>query len=473
MARFNSKKSTKTINKAGGRAFSMNPEMELTHAVLTTFLDNKFYEDGNERLERIQGLVEKVDPKFVANLAVIARTEFNLRTVSHVLISELGKVHTNIKDGLVRNATINTIQRVDDITEIVSYLDGKLPRQIERGLRRALFKFNRYQLAKYRSEKSDWKLVDVFNLIHPKVQFANDEQKKAWEDLIKGKLISTDTWESRMSTEKDKTKVWSDLILEGKIGYMALLRNLNNLVKYNVPENIIDRTVQTLTDPEEVKKSRQLPFRFLTAFEHVQGNRKFSDAISEAMDIAVSNTPHLEGKTLIAIDSSGSMMGGYGNDKGAMEKASIFGATLAKANVNADVILFDTQVKELNLSTRTPVIDLANAIKNNANGGGTETSLVFRYAIGKNKVYDRIIIISDQESWVENGYGLSVQDFYNEYKKITDPFVYAIDIEGYGTKDVSGGKVFHLAGWSERLLDFIGRVEQGETLIDYIRNYEI
>ena len=153
-----------------------------------------------------------------------------------------------------------------------------------------------------------------------------------------------------------------------------------------------------------------------------------------------------------------------------MDKASIFGATLIKANANADFILYSKEVKEVAISTRTPVIDIAETIKREAMGGGTETSLVFRYAHQKGKHYDRVIIISDNESWNET----SVQSIYNEYRKLTDtdPFVYAIDIQGYGTKDITGGKVFHLCGWSNRLLDFVGAIEKGDSLIDYIKSYE-
>lgn len=453
------------MNFAGGKAFSMNPQMELVHAVLTTFLDSKFYESGGERLERIKSLIAQNKPEFVSKLAQVARTEFNLRSVSHVLIGELAKTHKG--DSLVKDTIVACAIRPDDLIEIVAYVGKPIPKQVKRGVRNALLKFDRYKLAKYKGEGKDITLVDLFNLTHPKVQHANKEQKKAWKDLMDGNLASFDTWETEISNTKDKKKAWSELILEKKLGYMALLRNLNNLIKNDVSDKVIDSAVKQLTDEKAVLKSRQLPFRFTTAYKNVKGNRKLTDAISVAMDIAVQNTPILSGKTLIAVDSSGSM-------SSCMDKAAIFGATLVKSNANADLILYDTSVKELNVSTRTPVIDLAQTIKEAAMGGGTETSLVFRHAYAlfndKGKKYDRIIIISDNESWNEH----SVQATYNEFKKLTesDPFVYAIDIQGYGTKDVEGSKVFHLAGWADRLLDFVGRMEQGASLITYIQNYE-
>jgi hypothetical protein len=473
MSRFNTKVDNTTTNLAGGKAFKMNAEQELLHAVLTTFLEDKYYESGDERIERIKDLVTKVKPEYVAKLAYVARNEFNLRSVPIVLLGELALNHRG--DSLVMNAVQKTIVRVDDITELVSYLDCKLPKQIKRGIRRALYKFSPYQLAKYRGQGKKVKLVDVFNLVHPKPQFATEEQKEAWKALIEGNLKTTgQTWESVISASKDKKRDWESLVKENKLGYMALLRNLNNLIKEDVSEETLEIAIRKLTDKEEVKRSKQLPFRFSTAYENVIDNRKLRDAISIAMDHAVSNTPELPGKTLIAIDCSGSM------DGEPIRKASIFGATLSKANMNSEVILYDTDIKELPISTRTPVIDIAKRIEDEAMGGGTNTSLVFSYAYSKNKKYDRFIIISDSESWQDTYSGWyasnsGTQQTYSEYRKqtSTDPFVYAIDIEGYGTKDISSPKVIHLTGWSNRLLDFIGVYEKGDSMIDYINSIEI
>lgn len=467
MSKFSTRSSSATTNLAGGKAFSMNAEMELVHAVLTTFLENKFYESGDDRLKRIVSLVKANKPEFVSQLAIVARNEFNLRSVSHVLVGELAKTHKG--DSLVKDTIIACAIRPDDLIEIVAYVGSPIPKQVKRGVRNALLKFDRYSLAKYRGEGKSVSLVDLFNSCHPKAQHANKEQKKAWKDLLTGKLASFDTWETEISNTKDKKKAWEKLVKENSLGYMALLRNCNNLIKNDVSEKTIDAVVKKLTNEKEVKRSRQLPFRFMTAYENVKGNRKLTDAISTAMDIAVSNTPELSGRTLVAVDCSGSMSGDP------MNKASIFGATLAKANSNVDFILYDTKVKELTMSSRTPVIDLAEKIKDEATGGGTETSLVFGYASKQAKKYDRIIIISDNESWHEGYYGSSVQSAYRTYCKShdADPYVYAIDIQGYGTKDVTGGKVFHLCGWSDRLLDFIGKMEKGETLIQYIKDYKL
>lgn len=464
--KFNKKSvATKTINLAGAPAFKMDHATELTHAVLSSFLEDKFYESGDSRLARISNLVRSNDPEFVARLAVVARKEFHMRSVVAALLGSLAKAHKG--DDLVKRAIVASATRVDDLTELAALVGTPMPKQVKRGIRNAILKFDRYQLGKYRAEGSTVSLVDLFNLTHPKVKHANKEQKKAWKDLMTGKLTAEDTWETEISNAKDdkaRTKAWEKLIREDKLGYMALLRNLNNFIKYGINDTAIKRVVGKLTDPEAVAKSKQLPFRYITAYKNVLGNRQFSDAISEAMDLAVSNVPELNGKTLIAVDCSGSMNGDP------MEKASIFAATLMKANKNSDVIFYSDQVKEITMSGRAPVVDLATKLESTYFGGGTDTSLVFSYAQLKAKGYTRIIILSDNESWMsqaQRGY----KNYISSSKE--NPFVYAIDLQGYGSIDVKGSRVFHLTGWSDRILDFIGQAEKGDTLIEYIRNYEL
>lgn len=465
MSRFNENVPSKEVeNLSGGKAFAFSPKTELLHAVLTSFLKDKFYESGDDRIERIKKLVAVVPAEFTANLSVIARKEFHLRSVFHVLTGELSKIHRG--DDLVKRVIETGVERPDDLTEIASYLEGKLPKQVRRGMRHAILKFSPYSLAKYRMEAKKMKLVDIFNLVHPNAKYATEEQKSAWKALIDGELKSTDTWESLLSSGKDKAKVWKELVLEEKIGYMALLRNLRN-IEEQADEETKQKAAEIISDRERVQKSKQLPFRFYNAYENVS-SCLFHNATAKAMELSVENVPDLNGLTLVAVDGSGSMKGEP------IKKASILASALIKKS-NCDVILYDTNIKDLAFNSLDSVISNAEKIQKNANGGGTRTSLVFQYAYTSKKKYERIIILSDNESWTEGYYGdTGVQAYYDEYKKYNDCYVYAIDIEGYGTKDVKGEKVEHLGVFSERIFDFIATKERGlQTLEEYVTAYKI
>ena len=464
MAKFNEKKpSNITTNYEGGIAYKHSPEMELIVSCLTTFLEDKFYESGDTRIERIKELIKKVKPEFVAKLAILARKEFHLRSVVHLLVAELSRNHRG--DSLVSKTIIKIAERPDDLIEIVAYLEKPLPNQVKKGIRKALLKFDRYQLAKYRLENHKTKLVDLFNLTHPKP--LTKQQEQDWKDLIYGKLKNVDTWEARLSKEKNKEKVWKELVLEEKIGYMALLRNLRNIDE-QADEETKRKACEIIANRERVKSSKQLPFRFYNAYENVS-NQEMLEAISKALDYSLENVPVFDGKTLIAVDISGSMEGQP------IKVASLFAGAFMKKN-DCDVVLYNDSISQFKFLKSEPILTIAQRIQSQVQGG-TQTGLVFDWIIENQKQYDRIIILSDNQSWVETRYyGFQgTQEVFRNYLNQTNqnPFVYAIDIQGYGTKDIKGNRVFHIPGWSEKIFDFIKWIEKENQLVDFVNAVEI
>ena len=100
-------------------------------------------------------------------------------------------------------------------------------------------------------------------------------------------------------------------------------------------------------------------------------------------------------------------------------------------------------------------------------------NLPFEAMIKENINADRIIIFSDNEC--NGGYWSEpVQKNADRYRSKTgnDLWVHAIDLVGYGTQQFHGKKTNVIAGWSEKVLEFIKLAEQGESsLIDTINNY--
>lgn len=83
-----------------------------------------------------------------------------------------------------------------------------------------------------------------------------------------------------------------------------------------------------------------------------------------------------------------------------------------------------------------------------------------------NDIYDMIrnkerVIFSDNE--INSGYDDVCQKFIDKYRKKINPdvYVHAVDLLGYGTQQFKGPKVNIIAGWSEKILEFISKVENG------------
>jgi len=234
MNKFNktTKQSTQTTNHEGAVAYTLTPEMELYSVVVTSMLSNKFYESENGQLDRIKNLIPKVSPEFVAKLAVYARTKMYLRSVPLVLITELAKTHSG--DSLISRAIDKVVLRADEITELLSYYTlanerkdtkqlNKLSKQFNLGLKRAFNRFDEYQFAKY-NRKTNVTLKDALFITHPKAD--SREQQDLFDKITNNTLEVPYTWEVELSKGNDKKETWEQLIDSGKLGYMALMRNL-------------------------------------------------------------------------------------------------------------------------------------------------------------------------------------------------------------------------------------------------------
>ena len=351
-----------------------------------------------------------------------------------------------------------------------------LPNSLRAGLARAFGKFNAYALAKYRGEGKMVSLIDAVRLCHPKPTEGNAE---ALALLVKGELKETDTWEARQSAAGDdkekKAAEWADLLRQGKLGYMALIRNLRNILK-DAPD-LIDLACEQIVDPERVHKSRMLPFRFATAAEMLTkepGSTSLLAALSAACDIACDNVPTMEGRTLVAVDVSSSMtyahMSTHSKAKPATI-ASLFGAILERAN-DADLIVFETRAKYLTVMPGTPVLVTAQQIME-MGGGGTSFEDVFAIAAAKNRDYARIIILSDMQAWAPGrqsytrSTGPSTNKAFNAYKAQVgcNPHVFSVDLQGYGSLQFPEPQVYALAGFSERMFDIMAMLEKDRNAL--------
>lgn len=483
MAKFNtaSPTPTRTVNLAGGEAYQEPAKLELVSLLLTSFLSNQFYKKAEDQTKRLEELVGQVDPLFAAKAAIYARNEFGMRSVTHVVAGEVA--HKVRGEKWTAAFFDKVVHRPDDMLEIAAYYLSKyagvkagkrrpLPNSLKRGLARAFGRFDTYQLAKYRGEEKDVKLVDLVNLIHPK---PTDKNREALAALVKGELKSTDTWEVRLTqagqTAKTaeqkaelKEEAWKQLLSERKIGYFALLRNLRNILE-QAPE-MVGTACELLTEERLIHKSLVMPFRFVTAVEELEkvpGAGAYGPALAKATDIAVANCPELPGKTLVALDVSGSMAGKTA------QIASLFAAVILKRNATADLVRFHDRAEYHNVLKSDSVLSIAKSIRGSDNG--TNFHAIFK-AIGT-RPYDQIVILSDMQGWM--GYNAPTKDL-TAYRLLTGvkTKVFSFDMAGYGTLQFPESDVYAIAGFSEKVFDLMATLmEDRQTLIHKIESVEL
>jgi hypothetical protein len=320
-------------------------------------------------------------------------------------------------------------------------------------------------MAKYRGEGLAVKLVDVVNIVHP---VPTEQNANALQRLVKGELKSTETWESKLTQAGQKAEsaeqkqvlkkeAWADMVKSGKLGYFALLRNLRNLLE-NVPE-LENEIIVQLTDRKAIKKSLVLPFRFFTAIKELQvipNARNIVAAISIAAEISLDNVPKLKGKTLIAVDVSGSMSGRP------QEIAKMFGAVLYKAT-DSMLLTFDNNARYITLNPNDSLLSLTERIP--FTGGGTNFNSIFDRATQK---FDRIIILSDMQAWMADGWNSNnPKESFNAYKARTgaDPVIYSFDLQNYGSMQFPERNVYCLAGFSDKIFDIMAVLEEDKNAL--------
>lgn len=477
MPRFNTTMVDRTVttNLAGGEAYSESAKLELISLVLTSFVQDQFYRSADKAIETLSELVGKVGPEFATKLALYARWEFGLRSVSHVMAANIAHQHHGYRG--IRHFMAKIARRPDDLTEIVAFYIGKwgkpLPSCFRHGLRLGFDRFNLYQLGKYRQADKKVKLVDLVNLFHPK---PGDRNQEALGLLVKDKLRSEDTWEARLtaagSVEGDEAKaaakaqVWQSLLAERQLGYFAGLRNARNIID-QAPDSI-PVLCELLTDHEQIRKSLVLPFRFITALEAVAkdaGNRQVLEALIRALDISLENVPQLEGGTLVIVDVSGSMVQRDGKPA---KMAGLFAAALWRKG-RCEVVTFSARAVVPVLLPGDSLFSLANSIFACQPNQGTDLRCVFEWM---QKPYDRIIVLSDMQAWV--GHDVP-KDVFNGYKQRTgaNPVVFSWDLSGYGSLQFLERQVYALAGFSDKVFDLMKLLEQDrEALIHTVEAYQ-
>ena len=443
-----------TVNLAGGDAFRESPKLELAALLLTATLGDQFYRTGDQAAARVKTLIaQTADKRFVAKAALYARKEAGMRSVTHLAAGELAQ---SVKgEQWTAPFFARLVHRPDDALEILAYqltVYGRpVPNSLKKGLGAALSRFDEYQLAKYRRDDAEISLVDAVNLVHP-------PHSEALRKLVNGTLAPAGTWETRLTQagqaaagDEDalagaKAEAWRELLAMRKLGYFALLRNLRNILT-QAPE-LTDAAAATLTDARLIRRSLVMPFRFTAALEalhtaNLPNAGVVLAALSAAVDVSLENVPRFEGRTLIALDGSGSMMGR------SIKIGALFAAALAKSNAGADVMLFSDDARYVSLNRRDSTLTLAGWLEAQCAAAGTNFHAVFERAT---QAYDRIILLSDMQGWMG---GHAPTGTFAKYRAshACDPKVYSFDLAGYGTLQFPERNVFCLAGFSDKALE--------------------
>jgi hypothetical protein len=408
-----------------------------------------FYERARARDSRYVALVHEValtDPAWLAAFLRWLRTEGNLRSAA--LVGGLEAAYAMVRSGLhgSRAVVSSVLGRADEPGEALAYwlakYGRKIPVPVKRGIADAAIDlYTEYALLKYDTASHGVRFGDVIELTHPGDRKASQHLRGDWQgDLFKyaldrrhnrdnplpeslamvnrnqwlresgldGDWLDPETlrqagvtWEDVLSlvgNRVDKRKLWEALI--PTMGYMALLRNLRNFDQAHVSDAVAEDVAARLADPDEVKKSKQLPFRFYSAFSAVESLR-WSHALEKALSASLSNVPALGGRTLVLVDQSPSMWPAYYHmpEHRGIENhdlATLFGSALALRAHDATLVGYGHRSYQVAVPRGGSVLRLMTQFHEES---GTDAYGAARdWFTG----HDRIVVVTDGEN---NGRG--------------------------------------------------------------------
>ena len=463
-----------TLTHEGARGYKRTYESELFLLAVTNMVgEDTFYEAASDRDARYVELIHRVtkgNPAFIAGgtdihpmgFITFLRDVAQMRSASTVMAAEY--VRAGGPNG--RQVVSKALQRPDEPGEILGYWMSRygksLPAAIKRGVADATTRMlNEKQAIKYDGQSKGIRLGDVIELTHPVPRYPaqsdlfkylldkrhNRNNPRISEALTQIKLdqellaLPVDqrrdafnngipqaagwTWERLggwLPGGMD-AKAWEGII--PNMGYMALLRNLRNFDQAGVSDEVADKVIAKITDPEEVAKSRQFPFRFLSAHKAAGGSLRWGRALDKALTLSCGNIPEFTGRTLVLCDVSGSMGGGYGSKStvAPYEIAALFSAATSKRQPKgkSDVVVYGTHSKKLDIpageSVLTTIDNMSKIVYRGTLGYATNQWKALADNWDK---HDRVIIFTDEQT-------------HDDYSYVSSqvPFIHIFNLGGY------------------------------------------
>ncbi|MFI6566529.1 TROVE domain-containing protein [Streptomyces sp. NPDC050534] len=431
----------------GGRGRERDARSELFLLAVSNFVSQQtFYEAGADRDDRFARLVRQLaveDPAWTAGLLGWLRGEGNLRTASIVGAAEYVKARLDAgaTDGPAnRQVVASVLRRPDEPGELLGYWTAmygrSVPKPVKRGIADAVRRlYSGTSLLKYDTSSKGYRFGDILNLVHAApdpdkpwqgalFQYALDRRHNpdtavppaadrvltAHRELMalpvgerRAVVASQDgaerlaaagmTWEALagwLQGPMDRA-AWEAVI--PSMGAMALTRNLRNFDEAGVSDEVAARVAARISDPAEVARSRQFPFRYLAAYRHAPSLR-WSYPLEQALGHSLANVPALPGRTLVLVDRSGSMFFSRMSDRSELSRAdaaAVFGAALALRAADADLVEFGSGSNRIKYRKGESVLKILGRF---GDLGGTDTTGAVR---AHYRGHDRVLIVTDEQ----------------------------------------------------------------------------
>lgn len=498
-----------TRNDAGGPAFAFSPEHALAQYAVTGTFYGTFYADAEDQLAKVQELAQAVAPELVAKTALYCREHGRMKDVPAFLVASLAtrdvalmlRVFPRVIDDARMLRSFVAIVR-SGVTGRKSF--GSAPK---RALR-AWFSARTPETLFRQSIGQSPSMSDVIKMVRPPPR--NDKgEADAVREALYGYLIGKNVDHSKLPAlaiayEAFKSaggplpdvpfemltalplraEHWTDLAK--KMTFSQLRQNLNTLFRHGVlaDDKMVELVAERLSDPENVRRSRTMPYQLLAAHRAVSDNlpKPIVKALGCAVENAVANVPSIEGSVALCPDVSGSMHSPLTGRRGTatskvrcVDIAALVTAAFLRKNEGAKVLPFSDHVVELGqpMNALDSIVSNTNLLSS-LPSGGTACSAPLRWLNARDEAPDLVVFVSDNQSWADFKENTTMDHEWNRLRKKNPRAKLAlIDLQPSATTQVQTREdVLNVGGFSDAVFDvvasFVNGAGRGEGFLDAI-----
>jgi 60 kDa SS-A/Ro ribonucleoprotein len=479
-------------------AYALGAKHQLAQLAATGCLNQTFYANAEQQLDAVTALAQTVDASFVAKTAVYARQAAHMKDMPVLLaallsvrdVALLGQVFGRVIDnGKTLRAFVQML-RSGTSWGLGRKSLGSRPKKL---VQPWLLTASEKQLLNAAVGNTP-SLADVVKMVHPKPEQAwraawfawligksHDEAAlppitMAFERFKRDATSAVPDVPFQMLTALElNTAQWAQIARAGS--WQMVRQNLNTFARHGVFEidGMADAVAAKLRDPQAVAKARVLPYQLLAAYKATGDTvpAVVREALQDAMEHALANVPAFEGRVVVCPDVSGSMGSAVTGDRGSatsavrcIDVAALVAAAVLRKNPQARVLPFEQNVVSLRLNSRDSVMTNAQALAS-IGGGGTNCSAPLALLNKERAMVDLVILVSDNESWVDatrHGSTQTMREWEALKQRCPQARLICIDIQPYATTQAAERRdIMNVGGFSDAVFTMVALFAQGQA----------
>ena len=484
---------TNAVNSEFAPAYAFTPKHALAQYVATGCMNSTFYVSAEDQLETVLKLANQVEPEFVAKVALFCRTKGHMKDPPALLCAVLSVRSPGLL-AEVFDRVIDSPKMLRNFVQIMR--SGQVGRKSLGTLPKRLV----VRWIENRSDEqlfcgsvgNDPSLADVVKMVHPKP--ATKSRQALFGYLIGREFVPTELPEIVQRYEAFKSGVSAEMpdvpfqmltslnlkpehwnAIARNASWQMARMNLNTFARHGcfAHQGLVRDVAEKLRDAGQIGKARVFPYQLMAAFMNVGADvpHEITEALQDAMEIALRNVPEIPGKVYVFPDVSGSMKSPVtGVRKGATtavkcaDVAALIAAAVLRKNPRAEVIPFETDVVPLKLNSRDSV--MTNAAKlASVGGGGTNCSAPLKLLNSRKAAGDVVIYVSDYESWVDAkaGRGTATMEQWNVFKG-RNPQAKLVCIylaPNQTTQAAEAADILNVGGFSDQVFEVVSQFADG------------